>query len=489
MKSFKKIHFVIMALFLILIPFSIQAQDNPPDPAIPSVDSSALAEEAAKEASKNFGFGLGLGATAFDDGVYQTIKIAPELAFGEFGIALNIDFNFQIAPSSDPDKKFKVRAEDWYVPGGNFRDHLELYFSKFKYVRWGQKGKPLYIKLGSLEGATLGNGYILGNYDNTLLEPDRKITGLVFDLDGRLFKFPYIGIETFFSNITAFDVFGGRFFVRPIYFLDNKLLKNLQIGISAVLDTQPFFLTPIDSAYNIESQNYISFRGYGLGVEPIIISGLDFRLPLLNSKMISLAVFGDYVIQGTQSGLENAKNIENASKTLPMGGMLGTGGRLVKFLLYGAQLRFIGRNFIPTYFDQRYDLYRPDKLAVITGLDPKDPTLGWFASLGTAFLDDRIIFKASLEGAIGEYPDLRGDFIIKEKLIPYFSLNFFYDKSDIESGWDLISPEDALIGGALNYKMGPAVISLTVDAKYNPHPAADEKKWDVSSGVTSEIKF
>jgi hypothetical protein len=76
---------------------------------------------------------------------------------------------------------------------------------------------------------------------NSLFLPEQRVSGLSLDLDGQLFNFPYLGIETMVGNLAAFDLMGGRIFTRPIYFTGVPIIKELQLGFTAVADLNPFY--------------------------------------------------------------------------------------------------------------------------------------------------------------------------------------------------------------------------------------------------------
>ena len=311
----------------------------------------------------DFGFDLGIGVESFDEideitgeigpVAYQTLSLNPDFEIGKFGIglAITIHYTFTGGPEND---EFAIREEDW-VPDEN-NSFLDLYLPLFRYVRWGFRGEPLYIKLGSIDDATLGNGFIMGNYDNTLFLPDVRIFGLNFDLDGNLFKFPYVGMQSFVGNLANFDVVGGRIFARPLAWLSIPILQHLVIGYTVAGDTDPFYY-----ARDAEPDN----------AEDILIHGADFMLPILSNKIFSLALFGDLVFQRANTG-----------------GMVGFGGRLFNFLPYGFQARFLGPNFIPGYFGATYDVYRPMYYDIITSTEELFPAYsGWFGSTGLSFFD------------------------------------------------------------------------------------------------------
>lgn len=435
----------------------------------------------------DFGLGLAIGAQsfpnpAFDPAVegsnptvtYQSLSAVPDLSFGKFGIGLELTLNYRFTAGDG--NEFEIRREDW-VPDDD-TSFLELYLPKFRYVRWGLKGDPLYTLLGTVDSGTLGNGFILGGYSNGQFLPDRRIFGLSLDVDGSLFSFPYVGVETFVSNLAAFDLIGGRLFVRPLVGTSIPVIKNLQIGSTAVVDRDPFYFAAKQDQY--DPAPFLP-TGQSAGEAQVLIWGVDARQPILSSQAISLAAFGDFVMQNASSG-----------------GMIGAGGRLAGIITYGAQLRFLGDNFIPVYFDSAYDLFRPQKYGVYAAVPgfTVDSYVGWFASLGFALLEDSVVLDVAVDGPFGasesdqtfRQPHLRGTFTLADGILGGFSFDASYDKKGIEDFRDLFNPEDAVIGARVNYKTGPAVISLVYDLRYDPYAAADDP-WIVTSGIESSIEL
>jgi hypothetical protein len=422
----------------------------------------------------DFGFDLGIGVETFNEVTdtgeseqitWQTLSLNPDFAVGKFGIGLDITLHYRFTGGEG--NEFEVRRKDW-VPSEEFT-FLELYLPMFRYVRWGMRGEPLYVKLGSIDDATLGNGFIMGNYANTLFLPEQRIFGLAFDLDGRLFNFPYVGFQSFFGNLAHIDVIAGRLFVRPLSWLSVPIIKNLELGGTFATDRDPY--------YHVQAE----------GPEDAAVSvfGADFRLPILTNAAVSLTTFGDIAFENENTG-----------------GMLGFGGRLFGFLPYVAQLRFLGDNFLPAYFGPTYDVYRVEQYEVATSEDVvMDGTVGWFASTGFSILEDRLALNIGMDGPFmaaedreednwTHWPHLRGVLIVGEGLLPGFYLNASYDKKNIQSFADLVDPTDAVIGAAINYKTGPAVITLEYDVRYNPdYDAADpeSERWQTTATLNSSI--
>jgi hypothetical protein len=187
--------------------------------------------------------------------------------------------------------------------------------------------------------------------------------------------------------------------------------------------------------------------------------------------------------------------------------MVGAGGKFFSWLDYGAQLRLLGPQFIPTYFDSPYDLFRVEKYKMLE----KDPvgtvSAGYLAQLGFSLLSNAVSFRLALDGpfkaaptdlsqaGIVDYPHLRGTLSLAEGVLSGFSVEGIYEKYFLGaptafkgSGnfWkDLISPENALIGAKINYRTGPAVISLVYNLRYSP----ESGDYIVTSSLLSSVSF
>lgn len=415
--------------------------------------------QAADGGGFDFGMGLGIGVATFaEDGTWQSLSLTPDLALGKFGIGLNVKLNYRFTGGAG--NEFEIRTADW-VPT-SFQGFLDIYLPKITYVRWDEKGAPLYVKLGSIDDGTLGNGFIMGGYANTLFVPDDRHFGLAFDLDGALFGFPYLGVETFAGDLAELDVLGARLFVRPLIWLGVPIIRDLQIGATYATDLKPYLYDyPTD-----------------LTERSVAVYGVDTRLPILNLKMLSLAAFAD------------AATIEGES----YGGMVGFGGRILSFLTYGAQLRVLGAGFIPMYFDATYDLFRSAKYDIVQAGGGTGTTMAWYASLGTSLFDDLIVFNVGVDAPfafgpdpadITQWPHLRAVFILGDELIKGLSLEASYDKKLITTFASLIDPTEAAIQARLNYQIQVAIISFVYKLRYDATATPDP--WVVTSGIETSI--
>ena len=487
MKSLKIVLFILLVCG-ICTTLTAQAE-TPTENPTEDVDPSDLLSEEQDGPSLDFGLGIGFGAETFHEYSdytgeiepvsYQYLSFSPDFNIGKFGIGLDFTFHFRFTTKEE--EYFVFRTADWYVEDGTFQEYLELYLPLIRYVRWGVKGDPFYVKVGTVDHAVLGNGFIMSGYANTHFRPEKRLVGLSFDLDGNLFNFPYVGFETFIANFARFDVFGSRVFTRPLAWLKVPVIKDLQIGgtfaMDRVPDTHyPFISIGDSSAYDPEY---------------VIIGGIDFRQPILGTKIISLAAYGDLVFQ---PGVEY-------NPDMALGGMIGAGGRLFGFLIYGIQIRFLGNDFQPVYFDRYYDLYRQDKYEALAGAsEPVEASVGGLATIGFSFLDDRLVLQGSMDWTFGEtlnevrYPHIYAIFSVTEGLLPFLFLNVYYDKRyiDVTATSKPLKEKffgNAVMGADINFKAGPAVLTLGFEFQYNPTAEPGEDPWTQTAQLKSSIEL
>jgi len=426
---------------------------------------TAVAQDQQASPGLGFKMGIGIGVQTFNEPgpvTYQTLALLPDVSYGKFGVGLALAINYNFTGGSG--SSFAIRQADWWPTGSvTLQSVAAIYLPKIAYIRWGEKGDPLFLKLGSFTDATLGDGFIMGDYNNTLFMPTERHFGLQADLDGNLFNFPYVGMESVFGNLAQFDVIGGRVYVRPFVGTSIPIVNNLQVGVTLAADTNPYFETA-----SIGSTSAMT------------VFGADVMVPLVYTKdVFSLLAFTDAAtIQG---------------KT--WGSMAGVGGKIINIFTYGAQLRLLGSGFTPTYFGPAYDALRDKQYQAIQAAGSSGYTFGGLITLGTSLLSDKLIFKVSLDSPfittetnpILSQPHLNGILSLVPGVVPGFSFNFTYDKKAIGSFGDLVSPQNAAIQGLLNFQSGPAVISfvyiITYDQRQSPDP------WTVTSGLQSSISL
>ena len=342
----------------------------------------------------------GLGVTWIDGKSYTTFSITPDLSFGKFGIGLNIELLF------NNEGGFEFRKQGWDKGAGILR--------AIRYLRYGYKHNPVYVRVGTLDNATLGHGFLMWHYSNESNYDERKI-GLEFDLD-----FDRFGFETVTSNFGNLEIIGGRLYYRPLYSLSIPVIKNLEFGTTYVTD---------------ESES--DSTGIGDGISAW---GLDVGLPVIQSDLFYTTLYYDFA-KINNFGKGSAVGVEFGFPNVF--GLLKLSAKLEK--------RFLGDEFLPSYFNALYELER--ELDKKSQLALARKTEGIFGQLAGSILG-----KLKL---IGSYQHLNGvdnsGMLHFEArllgLIPSIRLRATYDKSGIETFEDVRTLDYRSIATAeLGYK-------------------------------------
>jgi hypothetical protein len=330
-------------------------------------------------------FNGGLGMTFIDGRSYTTISLTPEFTFGEFGLGLRLELLF------DNQDNFKFRTIGW--------EDASAIARSIRYARYGHKGSPVYIRLGSLVASTIGHGFIMWQYSNEA-DYDRRRFGAVLDLD-----FDHVGIETGVSDLGNVDLFGGRLYFRPLFSTEIPILSNLEFGGSAVTDQNP--------DHNRETDD-----------DKITEWGMDVGLPLVKSEVFKTVLYFDYAkfidfgegkVAGINVGFPNISGVFNLD---------------IRF-----ERRWLGDQFIPSYFNTLYELERnlPGELNKKRRLADAKASDGYFGLLG-----GQVAGLLKLAGSFQKQDDIRHSGILHLEarlmdVIPDVQFIAYYDKTNIET--------------------------------------------------------
>ncbi|HUX37335.1 MAG TPA: hypothetical protein VMV44_05480 [Rectinemataceae bacterium] len=435
----------------------------------------SLAFSQTDQTPRPFQAGIVLGTDVYNTGPGNTpeswtqLGFQPDVAIGKVGVGLNLTLHFQVYPVNYPDQAVIFYPGDWVPSSQGFGDWASLYLSKILYLRYGLKGTdPLFVKVGSISDFTLGNGFIMGNYSNMSFFPQTRFAGLDFGIDGSMFNFPWVGFEFLTNNLARFDVIGTHVLVRPLVGTDLPILKNLQAGLTLAADTNPGLFASTTSP----STSYS-------GPASVAVYGLDVALPLLDSPAASATAFSEAALEPNSRA----------------GFMLGAGGKLISIFTWGAQLRLLGAGFIPTYFDTNYDLYRDAKAELMQTNPSGNAFVGWFGSLGTSILGDKLSASVSLDGPfaagvvndIYSWPHLRALAHFGEGILPGIYADASYEKYALGATYgflrDLVDATDAIAGLSINYRTGSSILTLLYNAKWL------DQSWKVTSSLQATLKF
>lgn len=357
------------------------------------VNVSDLAREMALEQGKQQAFGMttGLGFTTIDGQLFYRVRAIPELRIGKVSAGLNVDLMWN-------SKDETVRPGDRYS-GKRFERIID-------HIGYGGPRDLVEARVGAIQDYTLGHGFLMSRYSNQANEDYRKA-----GVYGRV-GFPLAGGQFMTSNLGRFEVYGLRGFVRPLSRMPLPILKNLEAGVSFMGDTDPDQNRSTDDA--------------------ISAWGLDAGLPIAKTAVFESDLYGDF------GKINHHGN----------GGAAGISAKVQATNLFalGAKLeeRFLGKGFIPHYFDGFYEVERfrdssgvPLRKEFLLATVDTAGKNGTFGELAGFFLD-----KVTVSGSYEYYANLKHSGIVHlaaqaPKLIPKTDFTLAYDQKGIESSHDL----------------------------------------------------
>ncbi|APF17890.1 hypothetical protein Calab_2340 [Caldithrix abyssi DSM 13497] len=361
----------------------------------------AQSMNAFNDENENY-FNGGFGMTWIDGTAYTTFTLTPEFSFGKFGVGLNIELLFNNSEG------FKFRKTGWDKGAGALR--------MIRYISWGHKTDPVYTRIGTLDGAILGHGFIMGYYTNQANYDYRKI-GMALDIDFKKF-----GFESVTSNLGNLEILGGRFYYRPLAASGIPILKNFEMGATYIGDFNPD---------NRKSTH-----------DAITEWGLDVGLPIIKNKLITTTIYADYA------------KINNHGDGKAVGIMAYIPNVIGVFGIYAKlERRFLSAGFLPNYFNSLYELERNALPADYYGID--DPTrsvltkaqyLDYVEATQGIFgeLAGQILGKIRLVGNYQQNENVKNSGILhlearSRDLVPNFELKYTYDKVGIGEFGDVFT--------------------------------------------------
>ena len=381
-------------------------------------------------------FGGGLGLNWIDGQLYYTLRFMPEISLGNFGAGLDLRLDF--------DKNGNLRKEDF----NEFSDYLSI----IRYLRYGLKNDPVYVKLGALDYYTLGHGSIMYQYNNSPSLDVRKV-GLVFDVD-----FGNFGFESIYSKFAEAGVVGIRGYVRPLKFSDAgsiPIIGDLEVGATYAGDFNKY-AGVVSGFYSPSTRKIEISSGEDKGSMNIV--GMDIGFPIVSTSLVNLVLYLDYAkIINFGSGI--ATGIQFTSSGM---GLLSISAKLER--------RFNHAHYLPSYFNSLYEVerFRVDTTSSTpTLIQSKAGTLASAFDPGNGYYGELGINVAGAFNILGSYQRLdkqpnSGILHISADVSPQ-DLSFIaragYDKINIKNEKDLFTLDDrSYLYAELGYKPYPFMI-------------------------------
>ncbi len=393
----------------------------------------------------------GVGMNWIDGELFYSLNFTPEISFANFGVGLDLKLDINSKGS-------------WQENFNDFSDYLSI----IRYIRYGMKNDPVFVKLGALDYYTLGHGSIMYLYNNSPTYDVRKI-GLVFDIDFGLF-----GFESIYSRFGEAGVAGIRGYVRPLKFSgagDIPILGNLEVGATYSGDFNEK-AGVVSAAFDQTQRKLNVIKDEGT----VNIIGLDLGLPIFQGGIANLTLYADYA---KIIGFGNGAALGTIFNFNPIGLVSGS----VKL-----ERRFNGDNYIPSYFNSLYEVER-FKFDTSTGtLKSKAQVLAANTSLGNGYFGELGINVLGLFNILGSYQRLdkhptSGILHIGTEIAPDnfpFLARTGYDKINIIDEKDLFKLDDrSYLFFELGYKPYPfMIVSMIYSWTYTPLRDNDDKVID-----------
>ena len=383
-----KINIILSLLFVIIFFSLIQAQEtNEIDTNINTVKTEKKHENPN---APHFHFSINYSEMGIYTTDYNSIRFQPDFSIGKFDIMLDINFSF--------DTNGDFVNNDWNI--------WQAIVSKILYIKYGNKGEPLYIKIGGIEDYTYANGLIFNLYSDRLTYPSLIKEGLVIDLNLNNF-----GIESMADNILDFDILGLRGFYRPLYGIGPPMLDKLEIGATVAADLDPQNPIPLTNMpYNFTDTN---------SGQNVLIYGADLNLPVFDIKALSISTYGEF------AGINNKGT----------GEIFGLKGRFISFIPFKAEYQVYQPKFIPSYFDIFYDTTRYYKYNILD-LYTND-YIGWKANSGISLFDDKLSWIVEYEDSFNDSantkPTLSISINLAKALLKKASFKFLWLRENISN--------------------------------------------------------
>jgi hypothetical protein len=416
--------------------------------------------------------GGGLGLTWIDGEPYYLISLAPDLAFGKFGVGL--DLNFRISS-----KDQKLRTQDF----NEGYDYLRL----IRYIRYGHKGENIYARLGVIDYAQLGHGSIMYLYNNSPVYDERRL-GSEIDL-----AFGNYGFETVYSDFARAGVVGARGHVEPLKYTtlgEIPVLGNIELGATWASDIRKDSRdTTVNYLYNPAVVNLAPgainpASKQNLGALNIV--GFDVGLPLVRTGMINSTLYFDYakILQfghGTSIGLQTNFN------------GIGLFNIFTRF-----ERRWQSDKYIPTYFDAFYEVERYNLSG--TSFASKAQELNNVISPGPGYFGDLLVDLlgyVQVRGTYSKYDKVQNSGVLHlgtdlGNKIPMIHAEAGYDKKYIQDNKDIFTLDDrSLLYAELGYKPYPfMIISTLYTWSFKPQTdAGGDVKYVPEKRITPKVSF
>lgn len=402
----------------------------------------------ANQGNINGGFGL----TWIDGKPFNAFHFRPELAFSKIGVGLDLNLEF--------DANGKLNKENF----NEFSDYLSV----IRYVRYGYKNDPFYVRLGALDYASLGHGSIMYMYNNS---PSYDVRKVGLELDWDLDK---VGFESVYGNFGQAGVVGLRGYVRPLRFTELSeipILSNFEVGASFVGDFDKYSGVT-QATLNDSTKQVQVIKDYG----KMKIVGFDLGLPIGIGDYFKITPYFDFA------------KIINFGQGTALGMMFNFQGMGIVSASAKLERRLNGDRYLPSYFNSLYEIerFKLNSSASISSSDyiSKSARLDALTSTGNGYYGELLVRLLNSFDILGSYQRLDKDpksgiLHLVTDLSPKegsYIARAGYDKIKIENEKDMFTLDDrSYLFAEVGYKpLSFMIVSLVYNWTFAPKRDIDD---------------
>ncbi len=351
---------ILTLLFAVLafVPIGVLAQDGNQEAGNNAFENFDITNVLDEQSS----LGANLGYTSIGGQKYLGFRLQSELAFGKFGVGIDVPLMFSLEGEG-------LRTEEFTSGVGWLR--------MIRYLRWGVKKRdPLYIKVGDLTGEWIGYGLLVDNYTNATSFEKRKL-GVTWDI---LVK-NFIGVEGLYSDIDmkSFNLLAIRPYLKPFGNTSIPILRTMDMGFTYVTDHDDTETDKLTYYPNEYIKDGVSAWAVDVGFMPINMSFMQLKVYAQYGGLAknTSKAFEDY--RNTLLGSELAESAQNYDGSTGMGV-----GADFRFKLLGNVLRvdsklerlWYKKYFMPQFFNAAYELKKDDRYKELITTDAKEGVYG-----------------------------------------------------------------------------------------------------------------
>jgi len=491
-------------------PDSEQDVEERPETVDP-IETPDVPEEPSPSAPpKPFGMGMGIGSVTIDGILYNQLALRPEINIGKIGFGLDLVLYL--------DFEGNIRTEDWDIA-----ENPAVLFDKILYIKFAEKSDPLWFKYGNIENMTLGYGGLMNNYSNMMEFPSVRRTGL-----NTGFNFGPVGGELFFANLKDFSRGGTLIGLRTSYTVSENF--PLTFGLNIVSDVNMFSGLkdadddsypdifddfPNDKKYAVDTDedgladnDTLEYDIDGDGLTDILYPhqydgddtlyvdteiirkatpfslennkaaalgfSFDIGYPVFQSKPFSLELYSEFNSLNFPNAVtedSTFNRIERSGTGITAPGLRSTIFNLLNFTV---EYRIVNGSYVPSFFDQSYDLTRVVANTVDGATNVQTKDMYTFDENSNEFVSQGLFGAASmnlfnLASFSASYANMVSDTVEYNSFFAFVDLNAdnipkvssamaYYQRNNDLNPFDFENPtENTILGYKIGYELSDGV--------------------------------